>query len=121
MDQFLLRNGTLLDGTGTPPFFGDVLIQGGHIAEIGKIEAPMDCRVIDCTGLTITPGFIDAHSHSDLQVLENRKEKVEQGVTTEVVGNCGFSAYPTPTDRKQLHEFANGIFCGDNSWGWESA
>jgi dihydroorotase/N-acyl-D-amino-acid deacylase len=77
--------------------------------------------VIDCTGLAVTPGFIDAHSHSDLQVLENRPEKVRQGVTAEVVGNCGFSAYPAPPDPKPLREFANGIFCGDDRWGWASA
>ena len=49
---------------------------------------------MDCTGLSVSPGFIDAHSHSDLQVLEGRTEKLQQGVTAEVVGNCGFSPYP---------------------------
>ena len=120
-NKILLRNGTVIDGTGSPPTLGSVLVVGDLIAEVGQFSPPMDASIIDCTGMTISPGFIDAHSHSDLQVLESRKEKVEQGVTTEVVGNCGFSAYPIPTDRKLLYEFANGIFCGDNSWGWESA
>src|SRR5262245_24803073 len=78
-------------------------------------------EVIDCHGLTIAPGFIDVHSHSDLQVLEPRPEKALQGVTTEVVGNCGFSPYPATADRRLLYEFANGIFRGDTSWGWSSA
>ncbi|MFN7993279.1 MAG: amidohydrolase family protein [Bryobacteraceae bacterium] len=76
---------------------------------------------IDCTGLVVAPGFIDSHSHSDLQVLEPRPEKILQGVTTEVVGNCGFSPYPAPPDPRPLREFANGIFCGDETWGWKSA
>jgi N-acyl-D-aspartate/D-glutamate deacylase len=117
----LLRGGTIIDGTGAPPFAGDVLIAGEGIAEVGRFDPPPAARVVDCTGLAVAPGFIDAHSHSDLQVLENKREKISQGVTTEVVGNCGFSPYPAPPDRKALHEFANGIFCGGTNWGWGSA
>ena len=75
---------------------------------------------MDCTGLTLTPGFIDSHTHSDLQVIEGRTEKLRQGVTTEVVGNCGFSAYPPSRNPADLRSFANGIFCGDDEWGWPS-
>ncbi|HEY2931867.1 MAG TPA: D-aminoacylase [Acidobacteriota bacterium] len=121
MEKILLRGGCLIDGTGAPPSPGDLLVIGDRIAEVGLFDAPADAAVIDCRGLTITPGFIDAHSHSDLQVLENRPEKIVQGVTTEVVGNCGFSPYPAPPDRKLLHDFANGIFCGNEEWGWNSA
>src|SRR5438552_1428521 len=121
MDRILLRNGTLLDGSGAPGSTGDLLIEGDRITSVGRFEQPTDCRLIDCTGLTVTPGFIDLHSHSDLQVLENRPEKALQGVTTEVVGNCGFSAYPAQADRRPLHEFANGIFHGSDSWGWTTA
>lgn len=77
--------------------------------------------VIDCTGLVVAPGFIDAHSHSDLQVLDNAPEKMRQGVTFEVVGNCGFSAYPTGKRAAELREFANGILFGDEHWGWRDA
>lgn len=96
MNDILLRNGNVIDGTGSQAAPGDVLIRGDRIAEVGRFEAPADVQVVDCTGHTVVPGFIDAHSHSDLQVLENRQEKVLQGVTTEVVGNCGFSPYPAP-------------------------
>ena len=117
----LLRNGLLIDGTGAPPVSGDVLIGGERIADVGIFEPPHADAVVDCTGLAISPGFIDSHSHSDLQVLEARPEKVLQGVTTEVVGNCGFSPYPAPPEPRLLREFANGIFCGDDRWAWASA
>jgi len=117
----LLRNGTIVDGTGSAPITGDVLIDGERIASTGAFKAPAGCQVVDCTGLTIAPGFIDLHSHSDLQVLTGERAKSDQGVTTEVVGNCGFSPYPCGNHLPLLHEFANGIFCGDDSWGWPQA
>lgn len=121
MERIVLKNGSLIDGSGAPPRHGDLLISGDTIVETGTFDLPTDVRVIDCSGLTVTPGFIDAHSHSDLQVLEDRREKLAQGVTAEVVGNCGFSPYPAPSDLKPLHDFANGILCGTNDWGWTTA
>lgn len=121
MNRIWLRNGILIDGTGAPAVRGDVLIAGERIAEIGHFAPPAEAEIIDCTGLAVAPGFIDAHSHSDLQTLENRPEKARQGVTTEVVGNCGFSPYPAGAEPRELREFANGIFCGNDRWGWNSA
>jgi N-acyl-D-amino-acid deacylase len=124
----ILRGGTIIDGTGAAPISGEVVIRGGRIVSVGNphsggsvAENGAEYNVMDCTGSIIAPGFIDVHSHSDLQVLENRTEKLLQGVTAEVVGNCGFSAYPLPENPQVLRDFANGIFCGDNSWGWNSA
>jgi N-acyl-D-amino-acid deacylase len=124
----ILTGGTIVDGTGASPFPGEVVIAAGRII---SVDGPQRSRsvaaesaeynVIDCGGCIVAPGFIDVHSHSDLQVLENRTEKLLQGVTAEVVGNCGFSAYPLPEDPQVLRDFANGIFCGDNRWGWHSA
>lgn len=121
MQRLYLTNGTLIDGTGAPPKPGDVLIEGDRIAAVGRFGPPPDALAIDCAGLTVAPGIIDAHSHSDLKALEGRREKLAQGVTTEIVGNCGFSAFPAPPDRAPLHEFANGILCGCGDWGWKSA
>ena len=95
-------------------------MNGNIIEDVGDFPIPVDAYSYDCSGLTVTPGFIDAHSHSDLQVLEKRTEKSRQGVTAEVVGNCGFSPYPGSPDPAALRSFANGILCGDGTWGGSS-
>lgn len=124
----VLTRGKIVDGSGAPPVTGDVVMQSGRIVSIDSPGATgsgatqnAECTIVDCSGYVLAPGFIDAHSHSDLQVLNNRTEKLLQGVTAEVVGNCGFSAYPMPQDAQVLRAFANGILCGDNTWGWSSA
>lgn len=119
--MFQLVGGLLFDGSGDPPRSGSVLVDGDRIAAAGELPLCSNARIIDCTGLAVAPGFIDGHSHSDLQLLDNRPEKVLQGVTTEVVGNCGFSPYPARACRHELHEFANGILAGHGDWGWASA
>ena len=118
----------VIDGTGLPPSPLDVIISGDRITEVvarsewrSSLASYANYDVIECPGLIIAPGFIDAHSHSDLQVLDEHPEKTLQGVTAEVVGNCGFSAYPLPETPVMLRDFANGIFSGDDQWGWHSA
>jgi len=118
--DFLFRNATIVDGTGSEPFQADLLTSGSRIVAVGLSLDSSAAKIVDCTGLTLAPGFIDSHTHSDLQVIEGRTEKMSQGVTTEVVGNCGFSAYPPAKNPVDLRSFANGIFCGNDSWGWSS-
>jgi N-acyl-D-amino-acid deacylase len=119
-NRLLLSNALVFDGTGAEGHLGSVLIEKGCIAALDVQNIP-DSVSVDCSGLVVSPGFIDLHSHSDVQVLEHRAEKLRQGVTTEVVGNCGFSPFPAGEDVKALHDFAGGILGRDGNWGWPSA
>jgi len=114
--MLLLSNALILDGSGDAPFSGSVLIREGRILASGAFERPADVDEIDLQGLALAPGFIDLHSHSDLQVLENRLEKSNQGVTTEVVGNCGFSPYPCGNHAALVTEQNEGILHGSHCW-----
>lgn len=91
----LIRNATVVDGAEGPRYTADVLLDGGRIAEIGTITAPAE-RVIDADGLVLSPGFIDMHAHSDLQILiaPDHLSKISQGCTTEVLGQDGLSYAP---------------------------
>ncbi len=92
----LIANGEVVDGTGRLRYKADVGISGDRIASIGNLEEAVAYRVIDASGQIVAPGFIDMHSHSDRTLLDDPggESKVYQGVTTEVVGNCGYSPYP---------------------------
>lgn len=89
----LIRNGTIVDGTGAPPFKSDIAISDGKIVHIGTLSGAGARRVIDATGLTVTPGFIDLHTHADRNIRDNpgAENYLYQGVTTILAGNCGNS------------------------------
>lgn len=98
--DLLLTGGQVVDGTGQPPKIADLLIRDGRIAEIGSIPETdrSDLDVRDVDGAVVCPGFLDIHTHSDLTLLSapTAPSKVHQGVTTEVVGNCGLGVAPLP-------------------------
>jgi len=105
--DILIRGGTLLDGTGDPGVAADLAIEDGRIAGIGRIDGPAR-SVIDASGLAVVPGFIDIKTHSDFTLPINPKaeSKVRQGVTTEIVGHCGFSVAPVlPGKMKLLKDY----------------
>src|SRR5881296_3051816 len=96
MDDLLIRGGHVIDGTGTPGRDADVSIDAGRIVAIEPRSSRSAHRAIDARGQIVAPGLIDIHTHSDFTLpLNPRAEsKIRQGVTLEVVGNCGFSAAP---------------------------
>ena len=92
--DYIFKNGKILDGTGNPWYYADVGVKGDTIVKIGKNLTDGD--IIDVRGHVVSPGFIDIHSHSDMPILIDpmAQSKIRQGVTTEVVGQCGNSAAP---------------------------
>ena len=115
-----IEGGTVIDGTGAPGARADVGLVGDIITAIGDLSRERAGRTIGAAGLTVTPGFIDIHSHSDWRLWANRRaeSKIRQGVTTEVVGNCGFSPAPVSDEfREEMKGFALYLPPGmDFSW-----
>src|SRR5215831_9727473 len=94
--ETLIRNVQILDGSGTEAFAGSVAIDGDRITEIGDLPDYTSKTTVDGRGRTLTPGFIDSHTHDDLYLIRQPEmlPKVSQGVTTVIVGNCGISGAP---------------------------
>lgn len=91
--DLLIKNGTVIDGSGAPGFRADVAVNGGRIVRVGDLGGASAKRTIDATGLAVAPGFIDVHTHADDLAKKPRAENfVRMGVTTLVAGNCGSSA-----------------------------
>lgn len=103
--DLVITNGRIVNGTGNPWFHGDVGIRDGKIAEIGKISRGYS-TTISAEGLVVCPGFIDAHSHTDMVLHLNpmTESTIRQGITSMVVGNCGMSLAPVSTIHKSLLE-----------------
>jgi N-acyl-D-amino-acid deacylase len=102
--DIVVRGGTVIDGSGRAGAGADVAIAGGRIAAVGPGLAGDAARTIDAAGLVVIPGFIDIKTHSDFVLPINPKaeSKVRQGVTTEIIGHCGFSVAPVLPGKTQL-------------------
>lgn len=98
--RVFIKNGTIIDGTGEKGYSGGLLVENERIAAMGDIEPENVDRIIDAKGLAIAPGFIDTHSHSDLEVLikPHIEPKIRQGITTEILGQDGISMAPLPKE-----------------------
>jgi N-acyl-D-amino-acid deacylase len=125
MFDLLFRNAFLLDGAGAEGRPADLAVSGDHIAAIEPsnraLAAAEAARPIDLRGLALAPGFIDVHTHSDFSLLADPRaeSKIRQGVTTEVVGNCGYSPFPVSPDRTEelrasLRDIGSGLV--DLTW-----
>ena len=104
MADLLITGGVVADGTGAPEYAADVAISGGLVEAVGDLAGRSAARVLSADGCVVCPGFVDVHTHSDLTLLSSPSahSKVRQGVTTEVVGNCGLGVTPVMGDAAAL-------------------
>jgi N-acyl-D-amino-acid deacylase len=105
--DLIIRSGIVIDGTGAAPRPADIGVQGDRITALDDLSGATATTIIDAGGLTVIPGFIDTHTHSDLAAflpdseMDVRVAAVRQGVTTEICGNCGFTAFPVLEETRQ--------------------
>ena len=130
MYDLVIRNGTVIDGTGLPRYRADVAISGNRIAAIGRGIPEKGKQEIDATGHVVSPGFIDGHTHMDAQVFWDPIGSCScwHGVTTVVMGNCGFTLAPGKEAQRDM-VLSNLIRAEDISadamaaaieWKWET-
>ena len=102
----IIRNGTIVDGLGGEPFVGDVAVSDGVITAVGRVDGDAATREIDATGLLVTPGFVDLHTHYDGQAIwsDRLTPSSAHGVTTAVMGNCGVGFAPC---RQEDHDVSS--------------
>ncbi|MEL0090202.1 MAG: amidohydrolase family protein [Rhodospirillales bacterium] len=127
--DLIIRNGSVIDGTGSQPFAADVAIKDGIIVAVGNVDGNSD-REIDAKGKLVTPGFVDIHTHYDAQAVwdSHLKPSSLHGVTTVVMGNCGVGFAPCkPENREKLIELMEGVedipgavMHEGLEWTWES-
>ena len=127
--DLVIRNGTIVDGLGGEPYRGDVAVSGGVIAAVGTVDGP-GTREIDATGLLVTPGFVDLHTHYDGQAIwsDRCSPSSSHGVTTALMGNCGVGFAPCrPEDHDVLVDVMAGVedipgvvMTDGLPWDWET-
>jgi N-acyl-D-amino-acid deacylase len=128
--DLIIRNGTIVDGSGGEPYVGDVAVRDGVIATVGSVNGETAAQEIDATGLLVTPGFVDLHTHYDGQSIwsERLTPSSAHGVTTVVMGNCGVGFAPC---RQEDHDVLVDVMAGVEDipgvvmtdglpWTWET-
>ncbi|GAB3027515.1 N-acyl-D-amino-acid deacylase family protein [Mycobacterium bourgelatii] len=128
--DLVIRNGTIVDGLGGEPYVGDVAVKDGVIKAVGDVNGAAAAKEIDATGLLVTPGFVDLHTHYDGQAIwsDRLTPSSAHGVTTVVMGNCGVGFAPC---RQEDHEVLVDVMAGVEDipgvvmtdglpWSWET-
>ena len=121
--MILLKNGFVYDGSGAKPFKGDILIEDDKILDISdNIQPEEGWEVVDLEGLSVSPGFIDAHSHNDWFAIKKDTRKyfepfIRQGITSFVTGNCGLSAVGFESQTKHVDKIGGGLFSFHDTTG----
>ena len=121
MLDLVLEGGTIYDGSGGEAYQADIGLAAGKIVEIGELDEMQAAERLDVSGLAVSPGFVDLHTHSDFTLLVNgnAESQVHQGVTTEVVGQCGFSCAPVTCDA-DIEKTGVGYIHDCIALGWRS-
>jgi N-acyl-D-aspartate/D-glutamate deacylase len=127
--DLLIKNGTVVDGSGMPRYHADVGVEGSRIVEIGRIRRPAE-RTIDAQGLIVAPGFIDGHTHMDAQVAWDPLGSCScwHGVTSVVMGNCGFALAPCKAEDREwfarcltaVEDIPTEAMMAGIDWTWET-
>src|SRR3954447_12985287 len=130
MVDLVIRNGTVIDGTGAEPFEADVAIDGGKIVTVGKISS-RGAEEIDARGMLVTPGFVDPHSHYDAQATWSSRITPSSwnGVTTTLIGNCGVGFAPVRPDQHDMlvklmegvEDIPEVVLTEGLPWTWQSS
>ena len=130
MSDLIIRGGTVIDGTGQSGRRADVLIQDGVIAEIGSLSGRRADREINAEGHAVSPGFIDVHTHMDAQIAWDPlgESSCFHGVTTAVMGNCGFTLAPVRANERHLvvrnleraEDISADAMAAGIDWSWET-
>ena len=120
MSDLLIRNGLIVDGSAQESFQADLLIRGGKIFKIGSDLKSENCEILEASGLVVIPGIIDGHSHTERTIFRNpySDSKLFQGVTSEVICQCGEGAFPLPEDLEKRNAFSHlwtGAYSGSSS------
>lgn len=130
MSELLIRGGTLIDGTGRARRRADVMVDGGVITEIGLLGGRKAKRIVEAEGQIVSPGFVDVHTHMDAQIAWDPmgESSCFHGVTTAVMGNCGFTLAPVRSDERHLvvrnleraEDISAEAMAAGIDWSWET-